>query len=93
MQLAKRKLGRFPAVPAHFHRPVDLGCGCMHGSISSLLEMTEYGAYLLAWNKMFAAGGFFYIIAISITRCKSSSVPLQFGLILKFSVPFRKIMV
>ena len=90
MQLAKRKLAHFPAVPAHFHRPVDLGCGCIHGSISNLLEMMESGAYLLAWNQMFAAGGFFYSIAISITRCKSSSVPLQVGLILKFSVPFRK---
>ena len=25
MQLAKRKLARFPAIPAHFHRTVDLG--------------------------------------------------------------------
>ena len=70
MQLAKRKLARFPVVPEHFHRPVDLGCGCMHGSISSLLEMMPGIRHLSSWNQMFVAGGFFYIIAI----CKSSSV-------------------
>ena len=64
MQLAKRKLARFPA---HFHRTVDLGCMWLHAWIHiklGFLEMTESCAYniISSWNQMFAAGGFFYTL-------------------------------
>ena len=75
MQLAKQKLARFPVVPAHFHCPVDLGCGWMHGSISSLLEMTESGPYLRETKCFLQEVSF--ILKLYLTRCKRSSVPLQ----------------
>ena len=70
MQLAKRKLARFPTIPVHFHRTVDLGCMWLHPWIHiklGLLEMTrESGAYLL--------GTRYLLQEVSFIRCKSSSV-------------------
>ena len=66
MQLAKRKLARFPA---HFHRTVDLGCMWLHAWIHiklGLLEMTESGAYLPGTRCL--------LQEVSFIRCKSSSV-------------------
>ena len=70
MQLAKRKLARFPA---HFHRTVDLGCMWLHAWIHiklGLLEMTESGAYLLG-TRCLLQEVFLYVVKVQVSRKKS----------------------
>ena len=95
MQLAKRKPARFPAIPVHFHRTVDLGCMWLHAWIHiklSLLQMTGSGAYIFLEPDVCCRRFILYVLKVQVSR-KSPSVPLQVGFILKFSVPFRKMMV
>ena len=71
MQLAKRKPARFPAIPVHFHRTVDLGCMWLHAWIHiklSLLQMTGSGAYIFLEPDVCCRRFLLYI------RFKSSSV-------------------